>query len=184
MNASSDVAIWTSSLSQTLWSTVESLKTRLRVQGPQTGRMTHEVTRSLRLQPRGAVAHDELRLGALSCRLRVECRARDVHPWDRDLPEHRQAQRFAQQCLHDVDTAIARLFERVPEMQVLELVVRAPRSGAVIMSGVIHRVDLPEASHLALEMKLRTIGMKYQLFDDRFESTPSTDTVHKAAAGL
>jgi hypothetical protein len=184
MNASSDVAVWTSSISQTLGSAVESLKTHLRVQVPRTGRMTREVSRSLRLQPRGAIAHDVLGLAALSLRLRVEWRARDVHPWDRDLSEHRQAQRFAQQCLRDVDTAIARLFERFPEMHVLELVVRAPRSGAVIISGVVHRDDLRAASHLALEMKLRTIGMKYQLFDDRFESTPSTDTVHQAVAGL
>jgi hypothetical protein len=43
MNASSDVALLTSSLSQTLGSAVESLKIRLRVQVPQTGKMTREV---------------------------------------------------------------------------------------------------------------------------------------------
>jgi hypothetical protein len=184
MNASSDVALLTSSLSQTLGSAVESLKIRLRVQVPRTGRMTREVRRSLRLQPRGAVPHDVLRLVELSLRLRVEWRARDIHPWDHDLSEHRQAQRFAQQCLHDVDTAIARLFERIPEMHVLELVVRAPRSDAVIMSGMVHHDDLRAASHLALEMKLRTIGVKYQLFDNRFESVESPDIVHRAVAGL
>jgi hypothetical protein len=184
MNRSSDVALLTSSLSQTLGSAVESLKIRLRVQVPQTGKMTGEVMRSLRLQPRGAVPHDVLRLAGLSLRLRVEWRARDVHPWDHDLSEHRQAQRFAQRCLHDVDAAIARLFERIPEMHVLELVVRAPGSGAAIMSGMVHRDDLHAASHLALEMRLRTIGVKYQLFDHRFESVQSPDIAHQAVAGL
>jgi hypothetical protein len=82
---------------------------------------------------------------------RVEWRARDLHPWDYDLSTQRQAQLFARQCLKDVDAAITRLFERVPEMHVLEIVVRAPRSEAVLMSGVVHRDDLREASHLALQ---------------------------------
>jgi hypothetical protein len=184
MSASSDVTVLTESLSQTLGSAVEFLKARLGVEAPRTGKMTREITRSLRLQPRGGVAHDVLRLAALSLRLRVEWRARDVHPWDHDLSEHRQAQLFARQCLKDVDTAIARVFDRVPEMQVLEVVVRAPRSGAIIMSGVVHRDDLRGASHLTLEMKLRTIGIKYQLFDRRFESVPSPADVHQAVAGL
>ncbi len=76
--------------------------------------MTREIARALSLQPRGGVAHDVLHLDALSLRLRVEWQARDVHPWDRDLSEHRQAQLFARQCLKDVDTAIARVFDRVP----------------------------------------------------------------------
>jgi hypothetical protein len=184
MSASSDVTVLTESLSQTLGSAVEFLKARLGVEAPRTGKMTREITRSLRLQPRGGVAHDVLRLAALSLRLRVEWRARDVHPWDHDLSEHRQAQLFARQCLKDVDTAIARVFDRVPEMQVLEVVVRAPRSGAIIMSGVVHRDDLRGASRLTLDMKLRTIGMKYQLFDRRFESVPSPADVHQAVAGL
>ena len=95
MNASSDVTVLTESLSQTLGSAVEFVKTRLGVAAPRTGKMTREIARSLSLQPRGGVAHDVLHLDALSLRLRVEWRARDVHPWDRDLSEHRQAQLFA-----------------------------------------------------------------------------------------
>ena len=98
--------------------------------------------------------------------------------------EAQQAQLFARQCLEDVEAAITRLFERIPEMYVLELVVRDPRSNAVIMSGVVHRDDLLGASHLALEMKLRTVGLKYRLFDRRFESVPSSHAVHEAVAGL
>jgi hypothetical protein len=180
---STSTAVLTSSLSHTVESMIVSLKTQVGAEAPRTGKMTHVVTRALRLQPRGAIAHDVLHLRALSLRLRVEWRARDVHPWDHDLSEQRQAQLFARQCLEDVDTAITRLFERVPEMHVLEVVVRAPRSNSVIMFGVVHREDLRGASHLALEMKLRTIGMKYQLFDCRFESMVS-DGVHKAVSGL
>jgi hypothetical protein len=170
MNASSDVAALTSPLSQTLGNVVGFFKARLAVQALRTGAMTREVTRSLRLSPRGAIAHDVLDVAALSLRLRVEWRAREVHPWDHDLPEPQQAQLFARQCLEDVEAAMTRLFEKIPEMYVLELGVRDPRSNAVIMSGVVHRDDLLGASHLALEMKLRTVGMKYQLFDRRFES--------------
>jgi hypothetical protein len=184
MNASRDIAVLTSSRSQTLGSRVEFLRARLGVEARHAGRMTREVTWCLRLRPRGGVAHDVLHLAALSLRLRVEWRARDIHPWDHDLSEHRQAQLFARQCLEDVDAAIARMFDRVPEMQVLEVVVRAPRSGAIIMSGVVHRDDLRGTSHLTLEMKLRTIGMKYQLFDCRFESLPSPEGLPRAAGGL
>jgi hypothetical protein len=184
MNASSDVAVLTSSISHTLGSVVVFLKTRLDVLAPRTGTMTRAVTRSLRLKPRGAVARDVLHLAALSLRLRVEWRARDVHPWDHDLPETQQAQLFAGQCLEDVEAAMTRLFERIPEMYVLEIVVRHPRSNAVIMSGVVHRDDLLGASHLALEMKLRTVGMKYRLFDRRFESIPSPEADHQAVAGF
>ena len=183
MNASSDVAVLTSPLSQTLGSVVGFFKARLGVQARRTRKVTREVTRSLRLQPRGAVAHDVLHLTALSLRLRVEWRARDAHPWDHDLSEQRQAQLFARQCLEDVEAAITQLFERIPEVYVLELVVHDPRSNAVIMSGVVHRDDLVGASHLALEMKLRTVGMKYQLFDRRFESVPSPDGAREAVAG-
>jgi hypothetical protein len=184
MSASSHVAVLTSSLSQALGNVVVSLKTRGESQAHRPGKMTREVTRSLRLRPRGAIAHDVLHLAALSLRLRVEWRAREAHPWNHDLSTRRQAQLFARQCLEDVDAAIMRLFERVPEMQVLEIVVRAPRSEVVLMSGVVHRDDFREASHLALQMKLRTIGIKYQLFDCRFESVPSPDGVHKAVAAL
>ena len=183
MNASSDVAALTSPLSQTLGSVVGFFKARLAVQALRTGAMTREVTRSLRLSPRGAIAHDVLDMTALSLRLRVEWQATDVHPWDRDLSEPQQAQLFARQCLEEVDAAITRLFERVPEMYVLELGVRDPRSNAMIVSGVVHRDDLPGASRLALEMKLRTVGMKYQLFDRRFEPAPSPDDVREAVAG-
>jgi hypothetical protein len=75
----------------------------------------------------------------------------------------------ARQCLEDVDTAITRLFKRIPEIQVLEIVVRDHRSHAVIMVGVVDRDDLCGASTRALEMRLKTIGMQYRLSDCRFE---------------
>jgi hypothetical protein len=93
MSASSHVAVLTSSLSQGLGNVVVSLKTRGESQAHRPGKMTREVTRSLRLRPRGAIAHDVLHLAALSLRLRVEWRARDVHPWNHDLSTQRQAQR-------------------------------------------------------------------------------------------
>jgi hypothetical protein len=64
------------------------------------------VVHALALTPRGAVPKDVLAIKSLVVGLRVEWFARDVHPWDRDLPERRKAELFAQQCLEDVDAAI------------------------------------------------------------------------------
>jgi len=79
------------------------------------------VAHGLALKPRGAVRNDVLAIKQLAVGLRVEWFARDTHPWDRDLPERRQAELFAQQCLEDVDAAIPRLFEGLPEIEVLEI---------------------------------------------------------------
>jgi hypothetical protein len=53
--------------------------------------------------------------------------------WDRDLSEQKQAEVFARQCLEDVDTAMSRLFKSIPEIDILEVVVRDHRSHAVLM---------------------------------------------------
>jgi hypothetical protein len=71
------------------------------------------VRRALALRPRGAIANDVLNLNSLilsgHC-LKLEWRARDIHPWDRDLPLAEQAELFCEQALQDTDVALIRLF--------------------------------------------------------------------------
>ncbi len=151
------------------------------LQGPEQGgtgksassnSMARRVASALTLKPRGAVRNDVLFIQDLSLRLHVEWLARDVHPWDRDLPERRQAELFAQQCLEDVDAAVARLFERLHEIDVLEIGVLERSSKTRIIAGTIHRSDLVAQQGSSLGIRLRMIGINYRRDDLRFEPIP------------
>jgi hypothetical protein len=133
------------------------------------GRITRRVAHALALKPRGAISKDVLAVNRLVIGLRVEWFARDVHPWDRDLPERRKAELFAQQCLEDVDAAIPRLFEQLPEIDVLEIGVLERASKSKIIAGVVHRSDLDAQVGSSLGMRLKTIGINYRCTDLRLE---------------
>ncbi len=75
---------------------------------------------------RGEVRSDGLSLNHLRNRLEIEWRAREIHPWDRDLPAIRVAQLFAEQCLDDANAALERLFSSLPEIAVIEFKVIEP----------------------------------------------------------
>lgn len=132
-------------------------------------RITHRVGHALALTPRGAIRNDVLAINGLVVALRVEWFARDIHPWDRDLPERRKSELFAQQCLEDVDAAILRLFERLPEIDVLEIAVLERSSKSKIIAGVVHRTDLDAQVGPSLGMRLKTIGINYLCADLRLE---------------
>ena len=131
--------------------------------------ITRRVNRALALKPRGAIRKDILAINSLKVGLRIEWFARDVHPWDHDLPEKRKAELFAQQCLEDVDAAIPRLFEQLPEIDVLEIKVLERASKSKIIAGVIHRSDLEAQVGSSLGMRLKTIGINYRCADLRLE---------------
>ena len=141
-------------------------------EGVPSNRIGRRVASALALKSRGAVWNDVLSIEDLSVRLHVEWLARDVHPWDRDLPERRQAELFAQQCLEDVDAAIPRLFEQLPEIDVLEIGVLERGSKTRIIAGTIHRSDLVARESSSLGMRLRMIGINYQRTNLRFEPIP------------
>jgi hypothetical protein len=134
--------------------------------------ITRRVTRALAVKPRGAIRKDVLAINSLEVGLRVEWFARDVHPWDHDLPEKRKAELFAQQCLEDVDASIPRLFEQLPEIDVLEIKVLERASKSKIISGVIHRNNLDTQVGSSLGMRLKTIGINYRCTDLRLEPIP------------
>jgi hypothetical protein len=127
-----------------------------------TSEITRRVIRALAPTPRGAVPNDVLAINSLAVGLHVEWFARDVHPWDRDLSEKRKAELFTQQCLEDVDTAIPRLFEQLPEMDVLEIGVLERVSKSKIIAGVVRRCDLDAQVGSSLGMRLKTIGINYR----------------------
>ena len=127
------------------------------------------VAHALALKPRGAVRDDVLPIKHLAVGLQVEWFAREIHPWDPDLPERRKAELFAQQCLEDVDAAIPRLFERLPEIDVLEIGVLERTSQTRIIRGVVHRSDLAGQMDSSLGMRLKAIGVNYRRTDLRLE---------------
>jgi hypothetical protein len=132
-------------------------------------RIRHRVAHALALKPRGAVWNDVLALDGLSVALRVDWIARDVHPWNGDLPEKRQAELFAQQCLEDVDAAIPRLFAQLPEVDILEIGVLERGSKARIIAGIVHRGELASQVRSSLGMRLKTIGINYRYTDLKLE---------------
>ena len=126
------------------------------------GRLRRMVTRALALTPRGVVPDDVLILNELSARLRLEWRTRDLHPWDRDLPERKRAERFHDQALSDTDAAIETLFGILPEMDVIEIRVREPRApNRLILAGTVAREDLVATRAIPSPgMRLRMMGVR------------------------
>jgi hypothetical protein len=121
------------------------------------------------LKPRGGVAHDVLQLSKLGARLQVEWTARDVHPWDKDLPPERRAELFVEQVLNDTNSAIVRLFHVLPEIDAIEIRVLEPNSGASIIAGSVNRIEAFSASSPSPGMKLKNLGLDYRLNGWRFE---------------
>jgi hypothetical protein len=138
-------------------------------------RKLHRVRRALgsalALQRRGEIRSDGLSPFSFSIRLSVSWRARDIHPWDRDLPEERIAPRFVEQTLHDTEDAVERIFSAFPEANTLEVNVFAKDSTSdrVIISGVVLRSDLGRCSSSSISMRLRMLGINYRLVNEHFD---------------
>jgi hypothetical protein len=121
-----------------------------------------DVRNALALAPRGGVFRDTLRLEELSTHMQATWIARPLHPWDRDLPAFEQDEAFCSQCLQDVDTAIARLFERFELVASLDIVVLHPVSRTSILTGYVHRHEFAAAKRLSIPMRLRMAGITYE----------------------
>jgi hypothetical protein len=135
------------------------------------------VRRALALRPRGAVPHDVLVLHSLRAAghcVQLEWRARDIHPWDCDLPPSRQAEVFSEQALQDTDVALIRLFQRLPEIDQIEFHVLKPLPpDEVILTGVVDRAKVldPERSP-SLRMRLKMLGVHYEMADSHLVPLP------------
>jgi hypothetical protein len=136
------------------------------------------VRRALALRPRGAIPNDVLVLNSLRLsapRLQLEWRARDIHPWDRDLLPTRQAELFSKQALQDTDVALIRLFQSLPEIEEIEFQVLNPADcGGVILTGVVDREQaLDPEPPLSLRMRLNMLGVHYQMAEDHLVLLPT-----------
>lgn len=141
-----------------------------RIAGLLAGRLFKgRVLKALALTPRGGVADDVLQLSNFAVRLTVEWIARDVHPWDSDLPSELRAEKFVAQSLTDTNAAIQRLFRLLPEVEVIEIRVLDPNSRAPIIAGSIIRDEALTVSSPSPGMKLKKLGVDYRLRSGQFE---------------
>jgi hypothetical protein len=127
-------------------------------------RYHRRIKRALGLHLRGEARRDGLTLDNVSNHLEIRWRARDIHPWDRHLAGCESDVMFAEQALDDTEAAVFRLFERLPEVDVIELSVLEPGSEILIAAGTVHRSDLDEARPhlLSVGMRLREVGVRYR----------------------
>jgi hypothetical protein len=127
---------------------------------------------ALALHRRLGARPDGLALVNYSMKLTVGWRARNIHPWDRDLPDERIAVRLLEQSMHDTEDAVERIFRAVPEANALEVKVfeSDPESNRVIMSGLVVRSDLGRSTAASIGMRLRMLGINYRLVNQRFEA--------------
>jgi hypothetical protein len=131
-------------------------------------RLRRRVIEALALHKRGEVRSDGLSLSHYRNRLEIAWRARDIHPWDRDLASERAAQLFAEQCLADADAALERLFAALPEIDVIEFKVFQASSKAPILGGTVLREEVVAANALSPGMRLKQLGVSYRLRNWRF----------------
>jgi hypothetical protein len=137
------------------------------------------VSRSLALRPRGGVANDRLVLHKLCGQLQLEWRARAVHPWDRDLPPCRQVEAYFEQAVADTDLAIHRIFQRLPEIDVIEIRVLDTQDPTKIMlAGVVTREDALAADlSSSPKMRLKMMGIQYaKIMGPCLEFVPTSPT--------
>ena len=97
------------------------------------------IQNALALQHRGEVRRDGLVLTRASHHLEIEWRARDVHPWDRASESEEREFLFAEQSLADTDAALSRLFNELPEIDVIEFRVTRPDSDQRVLAGTVER---------------------------------------------
>ena len=139
---------------------------------------------ALALNRRGEARCDGLVLTKSQNRLEIQWQARDIHPWDRDLPLDRQSLMFVEQALADTEAAVSRLFGALPQVDVIELKVLEPMSGTAIMEGIVHRSTMSESRRLSsVKMRVLELGIEYRLAGSRFEALNSDrerDTIRLA----
>jgi hypothetical protein len=123
-----------------------------------------KVERALALNQRGEARSDGLEMTSAKTTLRIDWLAREIHPWDRDLPTETAERLFSQQCLDDASAAITRLFAEIPVLDSIELCVRREISGPTILSGTVYRYDSLRANDYASTgMRLRAIGLSFRM---------------------
>ncbi len=127
------------------------------------------------------VRRDRLSLTGKSLRLAIAWRARHVHPWDRDLKEDKRAIRWVDQTFADTVAALEELFITLPEVDVIDLKVLEAdeKSDGILMMGSVSRSEFETWHPSSIPMRLRLLGVSYNLVDKHFEPLVPVHTEHE-----
>jgi hypothetical protein len=109
----------------------------------------------------------------------LEWHARAVHPWDRDLPTCRQVEAYFEQAVADTDFALRRIFQRLPEIDVIEIrVLDTQDSTKIMLAGVVTREDALAADQsYSTKMRLKMMGIQYaKIVGPCLEFVPTSPT--------
>jgi hypothetical protein len=74
--------------------------------------------------------------------------------------------------LTDTETAITKLFENLPDIDVLEVKVVAPGTETILLAGTVHRAALTDErrNFSSIRMRLNNLGVRYEIVDTYFEA--------------
>jgi hypothetical protein len=122
------------------------------------------------------VRSDGLGMEGTSFCLTISWRARDVHPWDSDLAADRKALRLVEQTFSDTLAALERLFIALPEVDVIDLRVHETdtRKHGTLLRGLIPRREFETCRMESLAMRLRMLGVEYNLVNSYLEPLSPT----------
>jgi hypothetical protein len=144
------------------------MRCKLPGESRQRERFTDKVAESLALHKRNEVRADGLLLERTCNRLEIHWRARDVHPWDSDLSGKERESAFLRQVMDDTEAALLQLFERLPEIDEIDLTVLDVQTENVWLSGTVHRTSLasPFDRILSIRMRLAFLGIRFHFAAD------------------
>jgi hypothetical protein len=127
--------------------------------------LRNRVIKALTLAPRGGIARDRPLLREMSHSLKLEWYARDVHPWDCDLPAERREELFAAELITDTLVVIRQMFERLAEIDAIEIRVFEPNEPhKAVLAGTVCRDDLNAARCCpSPAMSLKLLGVQYRV---------------------
>jgi hypothetical protein len=117
------------------------------------------------------VRKDVLVPAQASFRLAVSWRAREVHPWDRDLSGDRRDARLVEQTFRDTQEALQRLFTILPEVDCIDVnVLPADTSKQEpLIRGSVARTEFETWKPASIAMRFRLLGLRYNLVGSRLE---------------
>jgi len=143
------------------------------IQKSAAARLQRRIKRALALEKRGEARSDGLEMQQACVHLAVSWWAREIHPWDCDASAGERGSQFFQQTLNDTEAAIRRLFEELPQLDVISVKVIDSESSETIIAGVVHRSCMI-VNHRSVRMRLIDWGLKFYSDGSQFEASGRT----------
>jgi len=124
-------------------------------------KFSDSISDALALHKRNEVRSDGLSVESLCNRLEIQWRARDVHPWDRELSGKERESAFLRQLMQDAEAALIRLFDGLPELDEIDVIVLDLQAENVLLSGTVQRASFAGPFHRiwSLRMRLAFLGI-------------------------